>query len=397
MQPWRRLFFCDRELLSCTSRFFSTGLSQSKGVKKCGQISSHGRCCDSRGFVSVGTCHPSGYYVVSIRDQQFLVHRLVAFAFLGPPPNPQMWQIHHKDGNPANNHLKNLEYATPSQNLFARLPSFKSFHGLSKPVMWRAFGSQDWRTSASVAAAATETGVSSRSVLRSCSRKNTIKGFEFRLADDERTGEVWRQMLDPKTGLAVPGRLISSTGRLQFPNGRISAGYQRRDGYCSTSLYSRLEYVHRLVAFAFLGPPPTLQHTQINHRDHDKGNNAVENLEYTTASENVQHSYVRSRRPTSKVKPVESRLNGSHDSWIWYSSVRSAARACGVNPGSASRWAHNGNSTGKFEFRFAQEPAMQTRPGEEWRDVDVAAHLDERYERLQMRTVWIPIAFLGMP
>lgn len=43
-----------------------------------------------------------------------LVHRLVALAFLGPCPNGK--QVAHNDGNPANNRLANLRYATPLEN-----------------------------------------------------------------------------------------------------------------------------------------------------------------------------------------------------------------------------------------------------------------------------------------
>lgn len=56
-------------------------------------------------------------------------------------------------------------------------------------------------------------------------------------------------------------------------------------------------YVHRLVAEAFLG-----QHdgNVINHKDHDKANNCVENLEWCTQLENVQQSKHLMRHRKSK-------------------------------------------------------------------------------------------------
>lgn len=49
------------------------------------------------------------------RRGYFTVHRLVARAFLGEPPSKRH-QVAHNDGNPANNHLLNLRWATPSEN-----------------------------------------------------------------------------------------------------------------------------------------------------------------------------------------------------------------------------------------------------------------------------------------
>lgn len=63
-------------------------------------------------------------------------------------------------------------------------------------------------------------------------------------------------------------------------------------GYLLVNLSDGKRYktvaVHRLVALAFLGPHPI--GITVNHKDGDKNNNTIENLEYCTMAENLQHA-----------------------------------------------------------------------------------------------------------
>jgi hypothetical protein len=51
----------------------------------------------------------------------------------------------------------------------------------------------------------------------------------------------------------------------------------------------KMRKVHSLVALAFLGPKS--KGLCVNHKDGNKFNNSLSNLEYCTQSENIQHSY----------------------------------------------------------------------------------------------------------
>lgn len=59
-----------------------------------------------------------GYKFVCFKEEgkrkNLLVHRLVGIAFI--PNLENKLEINHKDGNPANNHINNLEWVTPSEN-----------------------------------------------------------------------------------------------------------------------------------------------------------------------------------------------------------------------------------------------------------------------------------------
>jgi HNH endonuclease len=68
---------------------------------------------------------------------------------------------------------------------------------------------------------------------------------------------------------------------------------KRKDGYLGFSIFvdsiQKSFLVHRLIAIAFIPNPENLK--EINHINGDKSDNRVENLEWTTRSKNIKHSY----------------------------------------------------------------------------------------------------------
>lgn len=87
------------------------------------------------------------------------------------------------------------------------------------------------------------------------------------------------------------GKVFSNGKELnQLDNG---AGYLAvivaRKKTSSGKIGPKLEYVHRLVAKAFIPNPDNLP--QVNHKDFDKSNNDVSNLEWISRADNIQHSH----------------------------------------------------------------------------------------------------------
>lgn len=60
--------------------------------------------------------------------------------------------------------------------------------------------------------------------------------------------------------------------------------------YTTVSLNGKTRAVHRLVALAFLGRPPFGAMTEVNHKDGNRHNNTLRNLEWCTRKMNMDHA-----------------------------------------------------------------------------------------------------------
>ncbi|CAK9003995.1 unnamed protein product [Durusdinium trenchii] len=343
------------------------------------QVSSLGRLCNTRGVISNGSLQADGYKAVQICGRKWPVHRVVKITFDGLPISEEAWQVHHVDGSRANNRLDNLRYVTPSENVRHSYSSHSRCTcgpAQSKTVLWRPVGSANWIRNPSVTAAAQQLGMSRETVSRCCHKNTAARGYEFSFRDQcdfALPGEEWRPMVNPVSGALVPGRKVSSLGRVTSRTGLIGRGHLIRKGYYTTQVQSQNSFVHRLVAIAFLGPPPSAHQTCVNHKDLDKGNNAVDNLEWVSPAENLFHFYATSiregREGRTTAKPVWSRPHGTDAEWRWHRSRTSAASELGLCRRSISRCTHGLQwQTGGFEFRDAHQ-ADALLPGEEWREI----------------------------
>lgn len=59
------------------------------------------------------------------------------------------------------------------------------------------------------------------------------------------------------------------------------------NGYLQIKLQGQTHKVHRLVALTYLGPANGLE---VNHKDLNRSNNHVSNLEYVSHAQNIRHS-----------------------------------------------------------------------------------------------------------
>ena len=122
--------------------------------------------------------------------------------------------------------------------------------------------------------------------------------------DDRReVAEVWKDIPDYEGAYQVSdmGRVrsldhIARCNRgTKLYRGRVIKPFITNAGYLRVGLrhhgdvHKRMDSVHRLVMLAFVGPSDL----QVNHKDENKTNNRLDNLEYVTASKNQRYSNAR--------------------------------------------------------------------------------------------------------
>lgn len=94
---------------------------------------------------------------------------------------------------------------------------------------------------------------------------------------------------------AIERQIVNINGVKQLRKGHDMSKYCNGDGYLTVKLTKNNKdkryFIHRLVAEAFISDKPVgCERYEINHKDCNRKNNNVENLEWCTHTENVRHS-----------------------------------------------------------------------------------------------------------
>ena len=144
---------------------------------------------------------------------------------------------------------------------------------------------------------------------------------------------------------------VSNLGRVRnIKTGRILRPLKHAGGYLQVALYKngtvRTSLINRLVALAFLPNPQNLP--QINHKDEDKTNNTVDNLEWCDSKYNANYG-TRNEKVSKPVLQYDLLGNFIRE----WPSIMKVERELGIYQGSISMCCLDyRKSAGGFVWRF---------------------------------------------
>lgn len=167
---------------------------------------------------------------------------------------------------------------------------------------------------------------------------------------ENNTQEIWKNVKGTNGMYQISnfGNLKSVRFDRLLRPGTVGDGYKQARFTINGRLYQ--EYVHRLVALHFLDYDPNdLPNLRVNHKDLNKINNHIDNLELITQKQNIHHFYDADGEKPRYMRRVvaidrEGNLVGE------YRSMVEASELTGIRPSTVHRHCHN-KITGKRKPR----------------------------------------------
>lgn len=159
-----------------------------------------------------------------------------------------------------------------------------------------------------------------------------------------------------------------------FRKGKIRKAIITKHGYHQVSLKyngkTSTQLIHRLMALAFLDNPEN--YPCVNHKDGDKANNILSNIEWCTYSENITHAIstglleIASGRKSLNNKPIiQLDLDGNKINE--YYSATKASKYTGLSRSNICRSARDNKTAGGFAWVYSSDfDEMDRRQFQSW-------------------------------
>ena len=239
-----------------------------------------------------------------------MVHRLVAELFI--ENNDNLPYIYHKNGDKYDNRIENLAWCSISP---------KTIKKREKGII------------------------------------NNYVTFEDNItinsSNDKNNKEIWKNVnIEQFTHYKVSnlGNIKNARGLNKLKLTKNQYGYFSID-LSNTNNNTIKQLAHRIVAYTFISIPEkysniNIENLVINHKDLNKTNNRVENLEWCTQQENIQHA-----NDNKKMNKTDIIITNNGETRE-YESFKSAGKILGINPGTIVTRCNNKNNK---EYRYKNE------------------------------------------
>jgi len=218
------------------------------------------------------------------------VHKIVVLNFIGQAQNNKH-TIDHINGVKTDNTLNNLRWATPSEQAKNRTQAktTKKLGNSELTILQYDINNNFIKEFKNALEIKQELGINKHRISANClGKQKTTNGFIFKYKDEiQYEDEIWKDFVFNNKTIQ-----ISTYGRVKS-NNRLLKGNISHCGYIIVSISDnkkrKNELIHRLVANCFLDNPKNKN--IVNHKDQNKQNNHIDNLEWCTSSENMIHFY----------------------------------------------------------------------------------------------------------
>lgn len=225
------------------------------------------------------------------KSKNFRVHRLVALLFVRNKKPDKYTIVNHKDGNKLNNKSENLEWTTISgNNLHAANNSLTS---VTKRRVAQYVGEYLFEEYESLSDASKATGFNMSRIVEVCKgQRHDYEGYVFKYTDvNQNEKEIDPEKEGYKQIKTFPSYWISPKGEVyskpfkkfmklnKHKTGAMQIQLSRVDKSEAKGVKRSTVLVHNLVGMYFLKKPKGNLNC-IKHKDGNRENNNVENLEW---------------------------------------------------------------------------------------------------------------------
>lgn len=331
------------------------------------EISSHGRVLDGSGEVCKFNDY-KGYYTLNFKingkKKELQIRRLVALNFIENPNN--FYHIRHLDGNMFNNNVDNLRWVShQSKELMEEV-------NLNEEEIWKPLIFDDHQSGYTISSHGNVRD-SNNELCKFGNYKGKHYIFDFKI-NGKRTRLIihrlvalnfidnpdnfnflqhvdgnmfnnnvdnlkwvssirWSIPIEIKNKELIQAGLNDANWRPVYINGELTNYHVSNEGQIRVantlkvcSLSTRTDYVtcqlthkdkkyskqvHIIVAEAFIPNDNVEEKKQVNHINYNTLDNRVENLEWVTASENMQHAILKADRKSKRIPIIRRNLDGT--------------------------------------------------------------------------------------